>query len=118
MIPISVFTAAILKSTPRVDREASTNAEKVVALCEVSAEAKSASFQVKAKISTAVTTRPSTESGNEISDRDRCSVNPLLRELRANGREQVASGHALLAGGDVALDREFYLLTPIILRVL
>src|SRR5579863_4147743 len=64
-MPISVFTEATLKSTPRVDRDARTSAENVVALCEVSAAAKSASFQVKAKISTEVTIRPSSDRGSE-----------------------------------------------------
>src|SRR5215469_2596697 len=64
MMPMSVLTEAMLKSTPRVEREASTRAEKVVASCEVRAEANSASFQVKAKTSTEVTTSPSSESGN------------------------------------------------------
>src|SRR5579872_2138794 len=65
-MPISVLTEATLKSTPRVEREARTRAAKVVALCDVSADANSASFQVKAKIRTEVTTSPSTESGSEI----------------------------------------------------
>src|SRR5581483_10524305 len=66
MMPISVLTEAVLKSTPRVEREASTSAEKGAADCEVSAEANSASFQVKAKTSTEETTRPSSESGSAI----------------------------------------------------
>src|SRR5271157_4740580 len=66
MMPISVLTAAVLKSTPRVEREASTRAEKGVAACEVNAEANSASFQVKAKTRTEDTTRPSSDSGRAI----------------------------------------------------
>jgi hypothetical protein len=38
-MPISVFTEATLKSTPRVERDASTSAERVVALCDLRAEA-------------------------------------------------------------------------------
>src|SRR5215470_3064511 len=64
MMPMSVLTEATLKSTPRVDREASTSAEKVIASCEVSAEANSASFQVKAKTRTEVTTSPSSDKGS------------------------------------------------------
>src|SRR5271166_5571065 len=66
MMPIMVLTAAVLKSTPRVDREASTSAENGAASCEVRADANSASFQVKAKTSTEDTTRPSSDSGKAI----------------------------------------------------
>src|SRR5579883_1180676 len=65
-MPIKVLTDATLKSTPRVEREARTSAAKVVALCDVSAEANKASFQEKAKIRTDVTTSPSIDSGSEI----------------------------------------------------
>src|SRR6516165_8477338 len=68
-MPMSVLTEATLKSTPRVEREASTRAEKVVASCEVSAEANRASFQVKAKISTEVTTSPSSDRGSATSQK-------------------------------------------------
>src|SRR5215472_9873931 len=69
MMPMRVLTEAMLKSTPRVEREASTSAEKVIASCEVSAEANSASFQVKANTRTEVTTSPSTESGSATSQK-------------------------------------------------
>src|SRR5208283_36929 len=66
MMPISVFTAAVLKSTPRVDREASTSAENGEASCDVKAEANNASFQLKANTRTDETTRPSSDSGKAI----------------------------------------------------
>src|SRR5271165_2762929 len=66
MIPISVLTAAVLKSTPRVEREARTSAEKGAASWEVNAEANRASFQLKAKTRTDDTTRPSSDSGKAI----------------------------------------------------
>src|SRR5579871_2346825 len=66
MMPIRVLTAAVLKSTPRVEREASTRAEKGEASWDVSADANRASFQVKANTSTDDTTSPSSESGSAI----------------------------------------------------
>src|SRR5437016_2309588 len=64
-MPISEFTDATLKWTPRVFRDARTNAENVEALSEVRVDAKRASFQLNAKISTAVTIRPSSDSGSD-----------------------------------------------------
>src|SRR6185437_13232253 len=66
MMPIKVFTAAVLKSTPRVEREASTSAENGVADCEVSAEANKASFHENANTRTEDTTSPSSDSGSAI----------------------------------------------------
>src|SRR5215813_3413156 len=65
-MPMTVVTAAVLKSTPRVEREARTRAAKVVASWDVSAEANSASFQVNAKTRTAETTSPSSDKGSAI----------------------------------------------------
>ena len=61
-----VFTAAKLKSTPLVLREAKMKAGIVAACCDVTAEAKSASFQQKANTMKAVTMRPSRERGRAI----------------------------------------------------
>src|ERR1700676_731041 len=61
-----VFTPAELKSTALVLRDAKMSVGIVAACCEVTAEAKSASFQQKAKTIKAVTIRPSRESGNAI----------------------------------------------------
>src|SRR6266481_1017445 len=61
-----VLTAAVLKFTPRVLRDARINAGSVEACCEVRAEANKASFQEKAKTMIAVTISPSNDRGRAI----------------------------------------------------
>src|ERR1700736_4581786 len=61
-----VLTAAKLKSTPLVLREAKMNAGIVAACWEVTAEANNASFEQKANTMKAVTINPSRESGRAI----------------------------------------------------
>src|ERR1700722_16748439 len=68
-MPISVLTAAVLKSTPRVERDARMRAENGAAAWDVNVEANRASFQLKAKTRTDDTTRPSSDSGRAMSQK-------------------------------------------------